>query len=222
MKRKYIYLIAILLTISLSYADFYIGKDLQKIIPLEEKYRVEDGDGLVKEANALTSLTIKNEQNSDETITYKYTIKIPEISGAYRYKYNDKENYLVFTANGETTIELKSNETLIIYDIPIDAEYTIVQETSNENYTIKVGGTETKTYKGKTTDDNNVTFNNSTKVEDEKTSEQPQNDTKKEDKKAKKKDIPNTGETEIKMILVLIVSVLVIYCFKKIKIRRFE
>ena len=38
----------------------------------------------------------------------------------------------------------------------------------------------------------------------------------------KKKDIPNTGETEIKMILVLIVSVLVIYCFKKIKIRRFE
>ena len=141
MKRKYIYLIAILLTISLSYADFYIGKDLQKIIPLEEKYRVEDGDGLVKEANALTSLTIKNEQNSDETITYKYIIKIPKISRTYRYKYNDKENYLVFTANGETTIELKSNETLIIYDIPVDAEYTIVQETSNENYTIKVGKT---------------------------------------------------------------------------------
>ncbi len=222
MKRTYIYLIVALLSITIASADFIIGKDLQKIVPIDEQFRaIEETipEETIEEAKVVTSIKIKNEQNSDEVITYKYSIKSPELAGAYRYVINDQEGYMVFTANGESSFELKSNESITIYDIPVDSDYTITQETVNDKYTTKVGDKESKTYTAKTTSDNNITFNNSTKKEDVK---KPTEEPKKEDKKAKKKEIPNTGETEIKMILVLLTSFLVIYCFRKIKIKRFE
>ena len=205
MKRSYIYMIVVLLTITLVSSDYIISKDLQNIIPLDEKYRTVENADATKEANVLTTITIKNEQNTDKNIVYKYNIEIPEISGAYRYKYNNKEGYIVFTADGKTNFELNSNESIVIYDVPVDTEYTITQETTNEEYVTKVGQSETTTYKAKTTNDNNVTFNNSTKVEEQKpTKEQPNQEQPKKDNKANKKDIPNTGETEIRMAVLLL------------------
>ena len=223
MKRSYIYMIVVLLTITLVSSDYIISKDLQNIIPLDEKYRTVENADATKEANVLTTITIKNEQNTDKNIVYKYNIEIPEISGAYRYKYNNKEGYIVFTADGKTNFELNSNESIVIYDVPVDTEYTITQETTNEEYVTKVGQSETTTYKAKTTNDNNVTFNNSTKVEEQKpTKEQPNQEQPKKDNKANKKDIPNTGETEIRMAVLLLLVFLIIYCIRKIKVKRFE
>ena len=223
MKRSYIYMIVVLLTITLVSSDYIISKDLQNIIPLDEKYRTIENADATKEANVLTTITIKNEQNTDKNIVYKYNIEIPEISGAYRYKYNNKEGYIVFTADGKTNFELNSNESIVIYDVPVDTEYTITQETTNEEYVTKVGQSETTTYKAKTTNDNNVTFNNSTKVEEQKpTQEQPNQEQPKKDNKANKKDIPNTGETEIRMAVLLLLAFLIIYCVRKIKVKRFE
>ena len=223
MKRSYIYMIVVLLTITLVSSDYIISKDLQNIIPLDEKYRTIENADATKEANVLTTITIKNEQNTDKNIVYKYNIEIPEISGAYRYKYNNKEGYIVFTADGKTNFELNSNESIVIYDVPVDTEYTITQETTNEEYVTKVGQSETTTYKAKTTNDNNVTFNNSTKVEGQKpTQEQPNQEQPKKDNKANKKDIPNTGETEIRMAVLLLLAFLIIYCIRKIKVKRFE
>jgi len=223
MKRSYIYMIVVLLTITLVSSDYIISKDLQNIIPLDEKYRTIENADATKEANVLTTITIKNEQNTDKNIVYKYNIEIPEISGAYRYKYNNKEGYIVFTADGKTNFELNSNESIVIYDVPVDTEYTITQETTNEEYVTKVGQSETTTYKAKTTNDNNVTFNNSTKVEEQKpTQEQPNQEQPKKDNKANKKDIPNTGETEIRMAVLLLLAFLIIYCIRKIKVKRFE
>ena len=223
MKRSYIYMIVVLLTITLVSSDYIISKDLQNIIPLDEKYRTIENADATKEANVLTTITIKNEQNTDKNIVYKYNIEIPEISGAYRYKYNNKEGYIVFTADGKTNFELNSNESIVIYDVPVDTEYTITQETTNEEYVTKVGQSETTTYKAKTTNDNNVTFNNSTKVEEQKpTQEQPNQEQPKKDNKANKKDIPNTGETEIRMAVLLLLAFLTIYCIRKIKVKRFE
>jgi len=223
MKRSYIYMIVVLLTITLVSSDYIISKDLQNIIPLDEKYRTIENADATKEANVLTTITIKNEQNTDKNIVYKYNIEIPEISGAYRYKYNNKEGYIVFTADGKTNFELNSNESIVIYDVPVDTEYTITQETTNEEYVTKVGQSETTTYKAKTTNDNNVTFNNSTKVEEQKpTQEQPNQEQPKKDNKTNKKDIPNTGETEIRMAVLLLLAFLIIYCIRKIKVKRFE
>ena len=222
MKRTYIYLIAALLSVTIASADFLIGKDLQKIVPLDEQYRaIEDNtpEETVQEAKLVTTLKIKNEQNSDEVITYKYTIQSPELAGAYRYIVNDQEGYMIFTANGESSFELKSNESIIIYDVPVDIDYTITQETTSDKYTTKVEDQEKLSYNSKTTSDNNITFNNSTKKAETK---QSTKENKKTDSKAKKKEIPNTGETEIKMVLVLLISILVIYCFRKLKIKRFE
>ena len=72
MKRSYIYMIVVLLTITLVSSDYIISKDLQNIIPLDEKYRTVENADATKEANVLTTITIKNEQNTDKNIVYKY------------------------------------------------------------------------------------------------------------------------------------------------------
>ena len=97
MKRSYIYLIVILLTVTLVSADYIIGKDLSKIMPLDEQYRsIESIDPTTKDANAVAPITIKNEQNSDKVYIYEYTLKVDNVKGAYRYTYNEEESYLIF------------------------------------------------------------------------------------------------------------------------------
>ena len=231
MKRSYIYIIVVLLTISLVTADYIIGKDLKKIIPLDETYRTIEDDDLVKEATVPTNLTIKNEQNTDDSITYKYSIKVKNLAGAYRYTINNKESYMVFTANGEGTFELKSNESIIIYGLPVDSEYTIIQLNIPANYTTKVNQTEQSSYTGTLKEGESVTFNNSTvhekpqkpaKEEQKEDKDEPKKEEKPKDNKPDKKDVPNTGNTELKMVVILLVSLLVIYFIKKIKVKRFE
>ena len=61
MKRSYIYLIVVLLTITLVSADYIIGKDLSKIMPLDEQYKsIEAVDPASKEVTATAPITIKN------------------------------------------------------------------------------------------------------------------------------------------------------------------
>lgn len=218
MKRSYIYLIVVLLTISLVSADFIISKDLKRIIPLDDNYRTIEGDS-VKEAAVYTALTIKNEQSSDEKITYEYSIKVEDVSGAIRSSINGQEKYVVFSANGEAKFQLKSNESIAFYEIPVGSNYKVTQLTTNNKYTVKVGSNTTKTYESVVNEDTSITFNNSLI---NKTTPKENKETKKEEQKIPKKEIPNTSETEIRMVIVLLISLLVIWCFRKIKVKRFE
>ncbi len=219
MKRSYVYLIVVLLTISLVCADFIIGKDLKKIIPLDDTYRTLEGDVPgTKEAAVYTSLTIQNEQSSDEKITYNYTIHIKDVSGAVRSSYNGNEKYTVFSANGEAKFQLKSNESIVFYEVPVGSYYKVTQVTNNNKYNVKVGSNLTRVYESVIEEDTNITFNNAPKNKAVPAKEKA---TKKE-QKVPKKEIPNTSETEIKMVLVLIISLLVIWCFRRIKVKRFE
>ncbi|MBQ4031478.1 MAG: hypothetical protein II625_06960 [Bacilli bacterium] len=229
MKRSYIYLIVVLLTVSLVSADYIIGKDLKKIIPLDETYRTVADDDLVKEAKVTGSLTIKNEQNTDENITYKYSIKVKDLAGACRFTYNNKDSYMIFTANGEATFELKSNESIVIHELPVDSEYTVIQLTTNQKYTIKVNQVEQSSYSGVITEGDSITFNNASiheepkkPTKEDKPKEEKPKEEKKEDKKPDKKDIPNTGTFEIGMGIILVMSLLLIYLIKKIRVKRFE
>ena len=77
MKRSYIYVLVIVLTITLVTADYIMGKDLQKIIPIDEQYRpIENKTPEVKLATISGVINIKNEQNSDESIIYDYVLTI--------------------------------------------------------------------------------------------------------------------------------------------------
>jgi len=220
MKRSYIYVIVVLLTITLVSADYIIGKDLQNIMPLDVTYHNLDGD-YVKEAGVVGNITITNEQNTNQELTYKYTIKINGLAGAYRCKFNDEEKYLIFAANGEADFELKANKSVTIYDVPVDLTYTIRQQTESQDFTLTTNNQNTNVATGETSDNSTITFKNvSTKV-----TKEPKKETNKEtkkDSKVKKKDIPNTGEREIRLTLVLIVSLLIIVCFKIMKVKRFE
>lgn len=256
MKRSYIYVIVILLTITLVTADYIIGKDLAKIIPLDDEYRSLERNpgGAVKEASAVSNILIKNEQNSDDSIIYEYRVVIKDIEGAYRFKYNDSEGYLIFTANGETTFNLKSNEEIIIYEVPVDSEYTVIQETTRDDYTTKVNQIENNIYNSKITYENNVVFNNSPSEVEEVPAEEPQEEkpteeqTKEEQPKEEEpkqdepkednpveesevpketipknpKDIPNTGTKEVLAAIIGITAIGIIYCFNKIRIKKYE
>ncbi len=222
MKRSYIYVIVILLTITLVSTDYYIGKDLQNVYPLDVNYNTIEDD-YVKEAGVVGTFTIVNEQNSLETLDYKYTLKVNGLSGAYRIKHNNNEEFLIFAANGEAELKLKSNDVVTIYDVPVDLTYTIRQETDNKEFTLTTNGQTTNVATGETSDNSTITFKNTSKVAATKDSKNTQKkETKQKDNKASKKDIPNTGETEIKLTLVLIVSLLIIVCFKIMKVKRFE
>ncbi len=53
------------------------------------------------------------------------------ISGSFKYKLGDKEGSLSFDENGSTTINLKHNETIYIYDLPYGLSYKLTELETN-------------------------------------------------------------------------------------------
>lgn len=53
------------------------------------------------------------------------------ISGSFKYKLGDKEGSLSFDENGSTTINLKHNETIYIYDLPYGLSYNLTELETN-------------------------------------------------------------------------------------------
>lgn len=141
-------------------------------------------------------LTISNSQNDNIKNTYTYNLNVYKASGAYKYKYNNDESYLVFDATGNATFTLKNNESITITNLP-DSKYQIEQNTNN-NYETYINNKKTVLYNGDIKNNNKITFIN----------------------KTKKTTNPNTGTKEI-IISITIILFIMLIILKNIKTRKY-
>lgn len=209
MSRKFIYIIVIIATIALviwndtknnNLSNMQVETDLKALNNLTV-------DEIYNSAEIVSPLTIKNTQNDDEQITYNYRIKISEISGAYKYTYNGKESYLVFSANGEAQITLNSNESITIYDLPSEVSYTIEQLNDvSDKYTTTTNDTASTIAEGTISLDTTVLFENKTIIIPTKPNKNPY----------------TAARPMILFVFICFVSFGLLSKIRKIKIKRFE
>lgn len=207
MSRKIVYIVVFITTIALVvYNDYQQNSTLNDAIDSNETRELNIAESY-NSSELPTSLTIQNYQNDEEEITYTYTLKINDIEGAYRYKYNDKESYLVFSAKGESQITLKSNESLTIYDLPVNTNYLIEQINDvSDTYTTTTNNENKTSNEGTISYETIVTFDNKTILSKEEPSENP-----------------FTSSKPITIFVIMCFISLVIYTIiHKIKITRFE
>ena len=207
MSRKIVYIVVFITTIALVvYNDYQQNSTLNDAIDSNETRELNIAESY-NSSELPTSLTIQNYQNDEEEITYTYTLKINDIEGAYRYKYNDKESYLVFSAKGESQITLKSNESLTIYDLPVNTNYLIEQINDvSDTYTTTTNNESKTSNEGTISYETIVTFDNKTILSKEEPSENP-----------------FTSSKPITIFVIMCFISLVIYTIiHKIKITRFE
>lgn len=208
-KRQYIYILAAFIIIAISITTGHIELDhRQNVLLNQETNNVEQYDDY-KEIDIVYPLEIRNYQNDNKVIEYTYKIKIKDISGAYKYKYKDKESYMVFTANGEAQFILESNESIIIYDLPENAEYEIEQTTNVSNtYTTKID----KEYKIKTT--GNVTANKQVAFDNETIKE--------ETKPEHQEENPYTKDSYYFIVIIATFALIIGFIGKNYKFKRFD
>ena len=207
-KRKHIYILAIFLIVTISITTGHIELDHRENQLLNTQQNEEQYDDY-KEIDILYPLEIRNYQNDNKVIEYTYKIKIKDISGAYKYKYKDKESYMVFTANGESQFILDSNESIIIYDLPENAEYEIEQTTNvSDNYTTKVDKEYKTIIKGNVTASSQVAFDNETKKPETKPEHQEKN--------------PYTKDSYYFIVIIASFALILGMIGKNYKIKRFD
>lgn len=207
MSRKIVYIVVFITTIALVvYNDYQQNSTLNDALDSNETRELNIAESY-NSSELPTSLTIQNYQNDEEEITYTYTLKINDIEGAYRYKYNDKESYLVFSAKGESQITLKSNESLTIYDLPVNTNYLIEQINDvSDTYTTTTNNENKTSNEGTISYETIVTFDNKTILSKEEPSKNP-----------------FTSSKPITIFVIMCFVSLVIYTIiHKIKITRFE
>ena len=207
MSRKIVYIVVFITTIALVvYNDYQQNSTLNDTLDSNETRELNIAESY-NSSELPTSLTIQNYQNDEEEITYTYTLKINDIEGAYRYKYNDKESYLVFSAKGESQITLKSNESLTIYDLPVNTNYLIEQINDvSDTYTTTTNNENKTSNEGTISYETIVTFDNKTILSKEEPSKNP-----------------FTSSKPITIFVIMCFISLVIYTIiHKIKITRFE
>ena len=206
--RKHIYIIALFIIVVISITTSHIELDHRENQLLNTQQNVEQYDDY-KEIDILYPLEIRNYQNDNKVIEYTYKIKIKDISGAYKYKYKDKESYMVFTANGESQFVLDSNESIIIYDLPENAEYEIEQTTNvSDNYTTKVDKEYKTIIKGNVTASSQVAFDNETKKPETKPEHQEKN--------------PYTKDSYYFIVIIASFALILGMIGKNYKIKRFD
>lgn len=208
LNRKHIYIIALFIIVAISITTSHIELDHRENQLLNPQPNVEQYDDY-KEIDILYPLEIRNYQNDNKVIEYTYKIKIKDISGAYKYKYKDKESYMVFTANGESQFILDSNESIIIYDLPENAEYEIEQTTNvSDNYTTKVDKEYKTIIKGNVTASSQVAFDNETKKPETKPEHQEKN--------------PYTKDSYYFIVIIASFALILGMIGKNYKIKRFD
>lgn len=225
MERKYIYIIIVLLSITLVITDYYVNRSLTSVINPND-FNANNSLSIYDEVSNtentstkdVTSFTITNVQDDKNIEEYKYNLRINNVKGVYNYKLGNEDGYIVFSANGEATITIKSNQVLIIYDIPLDSAYSITQSINNK-YKTYIGNSETNVIDGVVTSNNNVTFNNNainkseTKPEVENPSVKPNTNP---------QTNPNTIDQVSFAVILLIASLISLIIFNRLKVKRFE
>lgn len=168
MSRKIVYFLVIVTTIVLVlYSDYAEKEAINNSLSNNNENREINLSDSYNSVEIPSSLTIQNYQNDEEEIIYTYQLVFNDISGAYRYRYNNQENYLVFTANGQAQITLKSNESLTIYELPNNTNYTIKQVNDvSEKYTTTVNNENQNQIEGTISYDTTITFTNKTLIQD--------------------------------------------------------
>ena len=150
-------------------------------------------------ASKTSTITIKNIQNDNNEQRYTYTIKIDGVAGVIKYDINGKEDYMVFNAKGETTLEVKSNDTISIFDVPYNSNYTITQN-SIDDYKTQVNNISTYKYSSTTNDTNIVEFKNTSTIVS---------------------DNPETSDNLIKYAIIATAILIFLYSLKQCKIKKF-
>ena len=209
MKRSFIYILVIVLTIGFVLSKYYIQKDLENV-PIEAieqfeggKYIQDDLDTfkeIVDSESIKSSLTIENKQNDTTKVKYDYVIKVGETTGSYLYKIGDEESYLIFDATGTAKFNLFSNETITIYGLPLDSAYK-VEQAANSSYKTKVGDETSLVGEGNIFVDSKVTFTNISKTSKECT--------------------PDTADSIKIIMLLLIIASITIMLLTRLKVERF-
>lgn len=224
LKRSHIYILVFFFTISLCIAKLHIELDNTTKAPdmnaqMNYSEKVEDYDDY-NEIEVLYPLEIRNYQNDNTSLEYKYKLKIEGVSGAYKYKYKGKENYLVFTANGEAEIVLESNESIIIYDIPDNSSYEIEQVTDVSNkYVTKIDNKENNKTTGTVSSTSLVEFDNTIIKE----VVEPEEPTKPEDNIKEDDDVnnPYTVDKHFLIILMATLAIMLVLTAKVLNVKRF-
>lgn len=152
---------------------------------------------IFKSSPKALDLTITNNQNDYKTNTYTYELNIYNATGAYEYNYNNKDSYLIFDAAGNTTFTLKSNETIIIKNVP-ESSYQIKQILNN-NYNTYINNKQTNIFNSNTKTNNKITFVN----------------------KVKQSQNPNTSTLPIALLILTIITIITLIHLKHIKIKRY-
>ncbi len=207
--RKHIYILVLFLIITISITTSHVELEHRDNKLLEAQNNIKEEYDDYNEIDILYPLEIKNYQNDNKVISYTYKIKINGISGAYKYKYKDKESYMVFTANGESEFILDSNESIIIYDLPDNAEYEIEQLTNvSDTYTTKVDKELVTKIVGNVTANAEVAFDNET--------------IKQEVKPNDKVDNPYTKDSYYFIVIIATFALIITFLGKNFKYKRFE
>ncbi len=215
MQRKYIYVLVVFLTIALVIAESFYSEAKEKEAEMQLSEQYQEKDDLINKIEAdKHSLVIMNYQDDDKEIKYVYQLKIDDIAGAFKYSYNGEDKYMVFTANGEAKVYIKSNESITIYDLPEGTHYYIEQlNVIKDEYTTTVGEEEKTIIEGNIKKENIIEFTNKKIVIEEQPEEKPE----------VVPDNPYTAAEEIiRMVLLFIIAAILIFTYKNYKIKRFE
>ena len=210
MKRSFIYVLVIFATIGLVLGKYFIQKDLENVpedISNMDSSKLIEGLEELDDINEITGVdgvnstfTIINKENDTYKTEYEYVLRINEISGSYKYKKGKEESYLIFDASGTAKFNLTANETIIIYDIPVNSTYKL-EQSANKKYKTKIGDTVTNVSEGSTFVETKITFNNINV--------------------GSKQYTPETKD-EIKIVLgLLAISIAVLFSLSKLKITKF-
>ena len=208
-KRQHIYVLVVFFTIALCITKQHIEQEsLSKHPNMDAQNNINEEYEDYYELDILYPLEIRNYQNDNIKLEYIYKLKIDGISGTYKYKYKDKENYMVFTANGEAQIVLESNESITIYDVPDNSTYEIEQLTDvSDKYTTKIDNKENNKTTGTITSTSLVEFDNETIKEIVEPDHQEEN--------------PYTKDKHYLILLMSTVALVLILCARNLKVKRF-
>ena len=175
---------------------------------MDSQLNISENEDIYNEIEILYPLEIRNYQNDNNSLKYTYKLKIEGVAGTYKYKYKDKEDYMVFTANGEAEIILESNESIIIYDMPDNSSYEIEQlNTASDKYVTKVDDRINNKVSGNVTSNSLVEFDNQTIKAIEAPGEEQEN--------------PYTKDKHYLIVLMATLAFMLIITAKALSIKRF-
>ena len=109
------------------------------------------------DGNNTVNLTIKNTQDGNEVLTYVYRVKVSNVMGTY---FTSGDSIVTFDSTGNAKINLNSNESITIYDLPTNETFSVSQE-KKDGYSLTVNNLNNSSIDGILSSNQMVEFKNS-------------------------------------------------------------